>query len=631
MKKIILKTILFILFLCPALYSQPFVGATGNFDFSLSQDKTNTGIGGGGYLSFGYDFGPLDVFLKAGYINLTGEELIVNSRDVRFGFGTSFSIDKNLISAFPKYLCIRPGASVLLNIYNSDFYPSYDAKDTDDLQKANDAAIMLETSLNLDFPELLSFKNSQFIPTVGYDLQWHFDSSGIIFSNSLSLGFRWSFLSKPSVKKNNVYIGATGSADFPFNPQEEKNYGTGGGANLYFGYNFGLMDLFIKGGYSYTQGSGLIVDSKDFKFGLGTSLYIDKNNFKFMPELIRIRPEVSILADFYNINHYSMPELQLLGLARNSRGFTPLLNTSLYCDFILPKFRNSSLVPELGYDLVWHFDKSGIILSNEISLGIKYYIHKTETAKPEKKPAVSTEGTLNVTCKSRNKYFSPDSDGKEDTAVFDITTDADGHGGIAEYEFSVFTPDSKLFYTQKGKNPGKVIEWNGKNRKGEKVFSGTVYQYVLQVSAKDGSRGMVPGLINVDLMLQKVDGGLNIIIPSINFPADSASFKGLSEAEYNQNMELLDRLAQILKEYENYSIEISGHANNVSGTEEENINELIPLSSARAQTIKNELIKRGIKAQRIECTGKGSSVPLAADPSEAWKNRRVEILLKEKK
>jgi outer membrane protein OmpA-like peptidoglycan-associated protein len=129
-------------------------------------------------------------------------------------------------------------------------------------------------------------------------------------------------------------------------------------------------------------------------------------------------------------------------------------------------------------------------------------------------------------------------------------------------------------------------------------------------------------------MVTRKGDDLNIMIPSITFAPNEANFKGIGEAEKQRNDELFDQIVVILERYKDYSIEISGHAHNVSGTEKENTEELIPLSEKRAQTVKSELAKRGIKEKRMTCVGKGSSEPLAYGSEDVWKNRRVELTLK---
>ncbi len=90
-----------------------------------------------------------------------------------------------------------------------------------------------------------------------------------------------------------------------------------------------------------------------------------------------------------------------------------------------------------------------------------------------------------------------------------------------------------------------------------------------------------------------------------------------------QSERILDRLAhRLLAQPELDPVLLIGHADD-RGTREANI----ALSARRAETVKDALVRRGIKAARILTRGAGSSEPLSQDTTaEALaKNRRVEV------
>lgn len=86
----------------------------------------------------------------------------------------------------------------------------------------------------------------------------------------------------------------------------------------------------------------------------------------------------------------------------------------------------------------------------------------------------------------------------------------------------------------------------------------------------------------------------------------------------------LERLYDFVKD-KIYEIEITGHTDN-TGTDAENEK----LSLARATAVKNYLVGKGINAQWIKTTGKGSREPIKPNDTDANKqqNRRVEINLR---
>ena len=83
-------------------------------------------------------------------------------------------------------------------------------------------------------------------------------------------------------------------------------------------------------------------------------------------------------------------------------------------------------------------------------------------------------------------------------------------------------------------------------------------------------------------------------------------------------------IARALKKYKQYNVIVEGHAHNISGTEKEETEELIPLSQERADAIKKILIDEGIDEERLSSVGKGGKEPISTEPAQ---NRRVEFKL----
>lgn len=106
-----------------------------------------------------------------------------------------------------------------------------------------------------------------------------------------------------------------------------------------------------------------------------------------------------------------------------------------------------------------------------------------------------------------------------------------------------------------------------------------------------------------------------IQIGSLNFKQSKSSLMANSTPE-------LDRLYRILKQNNKLEIRIEGHTDNIGdgGAKES-------LSEARANTIKQYLIDKGISARRIDTKGYGDSRPLNTNETEAERraNRRVEV------
>lgn len=107
----------------------------------------------------------------------------------------------------------------------------------------------------------------------------------------------------------------------------------------------------------------------------------------------------------------------------------------------------------------------------------------------------------------------------------------------------------------------------------------------------------------------------NVLYASGSAILDPKSFKSL------------DKLALIMERKPALEIEIVGHTDNIGDAE---ANQL--LSEKRAASVKAYLINKGIKAERIQSSGKGPTEPVADNDSEKGRklNRRTEIkILKE--
>eukprot|EP01086_Lenisia_limosa_P007454 TRINITY_DN2725_c0_g1_i1.p1 TRINITY_DN2725_c0_g1~~TRINITY_DN2725_c0_g1_i1.p1 ORF type:complete len:222 (-),score=38.91 TRINITY_DN2725_c0_g1_i1:495-1160(-) len=112
------------------------------------------------------------------------------------------------------------------------------------------------------------------------------------------------------------------------------------------------------------------------------------------------------------------------------------------------------------------------------------------------------------------------------------------------------------------------------------------------------------------------DGSVQLIMPgSITFDTNKSNIKP-------NFYSTLNKVAQTLAEDNKSAILVTGYTDN---TGNDSIN--IPLSQARAQSVKNYLASQGVSSSRIDAQGLGSSNPIASNATAAGKeqNRRVEI------
>jgi len=124
---------------------------------------------------------------------------------------------------------------------------------------------------------------------------------------------------------------------------------------------------------------------------------------------------------------------------------------------------------------------------------------------------------------------------------------------------------------------------------------------------------------NLDVNLVKVKVGKKVVLNNILFESGKSV---LTIGSYTE----IDRLLNILQDSPKMRIEISGHTDN-TGSEPINFK----LSEARAKTVMDYLVKKGIAQSRIEFRGFGSLQPISdnATPQGRAKNRRVEFKILE--
>jgi outer membrane protein OmpA-like peptidoglycan-associated protein len=119
----------------------------------------------------------------------------------------------------------------------------------------------------------------------------------------------------------------------------------------------------------------------------------------------------------------------------------------------------------------------------------------------------------------------------------------------------------------------------------------------------------------VDLIMEPLKMGGTIELRNLYFQQSKAIIK---EDSYQE----LDHLVEFLTKNPTIEISVEGHTDNVGKMED-----LIQLSTDRANSVKEFLINSGINVDRISIIGHGPTNPITSNSSEVErsKNRRVEI------
>jgi outer membrane protein OmpA-like peptidoglycan-associated protein len=227
-----------------------------------------------------------------------------------------------------------------------------------------------------------------------------------------------------------------------------------------------------------------------------------------------------------------------------------------------------------------------------------------------------------------------------------------GAAPIVNWRLGVIHPDGRRFmdFISEDHKDNQVL-WSGRAMNNAALERGTTYHLVAQVFDRYGNQGLVTGTLTVAdqapvgvetkatppaqpaPVTVTLDGAL-LAETKIYFPAYSADLTKVDPAKAALNGAGLDQLADALRSVPQAKIQVTGHANKVywqdaAKGEAEQKAVLIPLSLARAEAVRDALVRRGVEPGLFEVTGVGADGAVAAfgDLANNWKNRRVEFVL----
>lgn len=237
----------------------------------------------------------------------------------------------------------------------------------------------------------------------------------------------------------------------------------------------------------------------------------------------------------------------------------------------------------------------------QVGLGIRYYFGKERAEKPKEEPKPQAQPVVKEEVQKADPY-------KE---MVKVTIK------LQDEKYGRPVPGT-IVIRQKNK---EVFNGNA-DASGMSNFYLEPGNYTVNVSAK----GYIPAeetleLKNaekgtskiIELKQPKIEKGLVFKLKAINFETGSDRMK---ESSYN----ILDKMADILKENPSMVIEVAGHTDNV-GDDQKNL----VLSENRAKTVMNYLLQKGVNAKQMKAVGYGETQPIADNNTEEGRlaNRRV--------
>jgi outer membrane protein OmpA-like peptidoglycan-associated protein len=119
-------------------------------------------------------------------------------------------------------------------------------------------------------------------------------------------------------------------------------------------------------------------------------------------------------------------------------------------------------------------------------------------------------------------------------------------------------------------------------------------------------------------------GNWNLYYDDNRFDLKGVNFATGKSELLSTSFKILESTVKGLQKYCNAGVEIEGHTDNVGGLEYND-----KLSQARADAVRDYLVKKGIAENRVRAVGYGYSRPRAYNNTEKGKaeNRRIEIKL----
>ncbi len=480
---------------------------------------------------------------------------------------------------------------------------------------------------------------------------------------------------------NHIYFELGGGLNLPLKFYTQGNVAmTDYGTNFFAGAGYNLSGWLLGLEFTHDQwgeGKGSYALMKNFKNNITEvriRKIISKKTWDWLPFWLEIVPGLGSGINFITTDYYPSRHAKETGRVKSISLFSEGASCLVYDASLefTANFGTDMLIPFAGIDYNAFYDTSiggGIAGFGRVYLGLRAYplgavndikrlrekrknkkVVVTEpmpevTPEPEPIPEVPVQAPVEEVLPpelailiSPQQDFTPDGDGIFDTAnirpqLSHVTEP------VSSWKVEILDPQKHTFKTWSGTgNLPDSISWDGTSDNGELVFSRNVYtvQVSVTLSEKDAalagtsvvtaSSQITAGILMIEIIPDKQ---WKIIVNTIHFDPDRATFNKISPEQQKENNDTLDSIVRQIKQHGSVSILVEGYANNVTNTAREDREELIPLSTLRADTILELLVERGLNQSAISATGRGGANPIAAwkDHDNWWKNRRVEFIV----
>lgn len=438
---------------------------------------------------------------------------------------------------------------------------------------------------------------------------------------------------------HNIYVSFDGRLGFPVVITSGKTLtGMGGGFSLETGYE---LDDWLGGlrinhqAYAEGDSTSLMSSCKVTPIYLEVTKLFDSNTATFLPNYLNLRASAGLGINIMSGIYYTSLEAKTNGYESSGTAGAFAFNIGGGAEYTKLPYVNPFAT--LNFD--FSCDSGGLMVFTSLSLGVRTDVKKMsdlytyfttmKSNTPKDETPIAYAEKLDAQLVLDQQSFTPDGDGTDDKLKIGMVVHYTQDAAPATWKLTILSPSGAVFkeFSGNGKAPS-FVSWDGYNDSKELVQSATNYPVKLVVTDAKNNTATAENVVTIGILVVKdaTNNNLTISIPSIEFDANKATFYTLTKEKVKNNEHILDQIAETLKQYQAYRVMIVGHANATSGTDEEEANELIPLSQTRADVIKFELIKRGVDSSRLSSFGVGGKYPIATG-IEGWKNRRVEFVL----
>ena len=233
--------------------------------------------------------------------------------------------------------------------------------------------------------------------------------------------------------------------------------------------------------------------------------------------------------------------------------------------------------------------------------------------------------------------FAPDGDGIYDELVITLLYKG-GSTWVTSWKLVIIDQRGFIIKTFSGKNqrlPKKII-WKGSTDTGSEIYSLNDYAMILKITPyskdeKKSGQKQVSASANFTsgILLETVEKGKKwkFAVNSLQFASGRPELKTGTEDQILFNNYILEMIAAKLKEMPDTAVTITAFENNLENTTKSNIDTTLPHTQARAETILEVLVRKGISRSRLNAVGRGGANELSSptDEDNSWKNSRIEF------